>query len=141
MEEFQEKIGEILSDPESMAQVMKLVSALAPNMRGEVDKNRSADVPPLEAQTQFTIPEQESTHPPAVETAKIPQPSEMDRPSFQKPKNSFGTQKGVPPDRRCDLLLALKPYLKPSRAAMTDQIVQLLRVGNLLGIDIKDLFK
>ena len=46
-----------------------------------------------------------------------------------------------PKDRRCDLLEALKPYLKRSRAERVDQMIRILQISDILGIDTKKLFR
>ena len=46
MQEFQEKLNSVLSDPESMAQVMSMISALAPLMQnvGNADNKEKVKI-------------------------------------------------------------------------------------------------
>ncbi|MDD7300350.1 MAG: hypothetical protein PUG87_00195 [Eubacteriales bacterium] len=47
----------------------------------------------------------------------------------------------LPKDRRCELLEALKPYLKRSRAECVDQLIRILQISDILGIDTRKMFR
>lgn len=134
MQEFQEKLNGVLSDPESMARVMSMVSTLAPlmqnmgnsenseniNTNSEIKKNIDSEKFTNSLEPQFQFPE---SKPESIPAAKMSVPV--------KP----------PKDRRCDLLEALKPYLKRSRAERVDQMIRILQISDILGIDTRKLFR
>lgn len=56
-----------------------------------------------------------------------PQPEEPTVESFQKPEMPFQ----MPKDDRCELLCALKPFLKSDKAQKIDLMIRILQIANL----------
>ena len=134
MQEFQEKLNSVLSDPESMAQVMSMISTLAPlmqnvgnadneeNVKTNIDVNKNNDGKNVTNSLESPLPFSDST-PESIQASKMSVPVKL------------------PKDRRCELLEALKPYLKRSRAERVDQMIRILQISDILGIDTRKMFR
>ena len=134
MQEFQEKLNSVLSDPEQMAQVMNMVSTLAPLMQNignteneekvkiNIDNNKNNESKNVTNILESPLPIS-GPNPEAIPASKMSVPVEP------------------PKDRRCALLEALKPYLKRSRAERVDQMIRILQISDILGIDTRKLFR
>ena len=134
MQEFQEKLNSVLSDPESMAQVMSMISTLAPLMQnvGNADNkekvksnndiNKNSDDKNVTNGLESPLPIS-SSNTEALPASKMSVPVKL------------------PKDRRCELLEALKPYLKRSRAERVDQMIRILQISDILGIDTRKMFR
>lgn len=134
MQEIQEKLNSVLSDPESMAQVMSMISTLAPLMQnmGNADKKEN-----VKTNTDIDKNNDDKNVTNGLES---PLPiSSSNTEAFPASKMSVPVK--LPKDRRCDLLEALKPYLKRSRAECVDQMIRILQISDILGIDTKKLFR
>ena len=134
MQEFQEKLNSVLSDPESMAQVMSMISTLAPLMqnvgntdneekvKSNIDINKNNDDKNVTKGLESPLPIS-SSNTEAIPASKMSVPVKL------------------PKDRRCELLEALKPYLKRSRAECVDQMIRILQISDILGIDTRKMFR
>ena len=134
MQEFQEKLNSVLSDPESMAQVMSMISTLAPLMQNMGNADNKENV-----KTNTDI-DKNNDDKNVTNSLESPLPiSSSNTEAFPASKMSVPVK--LPKDRRCDLLEALKPYLKRSRAERVDQMIRILQISDILGIDTKKLFR
>ena len=134
MQEFQEKLNSVLSDPESMAQVMSMISSLAPLMQnvGNADNKEK-----VKSNNDINKNNDDKN---VTNNLESPLPiSSSNNEAFPASKMSVPVK--PPKDRRCDLLEALKPYLKRSRAERVDQMIRILQISDILGIDTKKLFR
>lgn len=134
MQEFQEKLNSVLSDPESMAQVMSMISTLAPLMQnvGNVDNEEK-----VKSNIDINKNNDDKN---VTNDLESPLPiSSSNTEAFPASKMSVPVK--LPKDRRCELLKALKPYLKRSRAERVDQMIRILQIGDILGIDTRKMFR
>ena len=131
MQELQEKINSVLSDPESLAQVMSMVSTLAPMMQNTDNPKCSENV----KQNSDNNKQDE-----AINVTKA-QPMSLTPEPEALPVSKMSAPVKLPKDRRCALLEALKPYLKRSRAERVDQLIRILQISDILGIDTRRLFR
>ena len=134
MQEFQEKLNSVLSDPESMAQVMSMISTLAPLMQNVGNANNKENV-----KTNTDI-DKNNDDKNVTNGLESPLPiSSSNTEAFPVSKMSVPVK--LPTDRRCELLEALKPYLKRSRAERVDQMIRILQISDILGIDTRKMFR
>ena len=134
MQEFQEKLNSVLSDPESMAKVMSMISTLAPLMQNVGNADNKENV-----KTNTDI-DKNNDDKNVTNGLESPLPiSSSNTEAFPVSKMSVPVK--LPKDRRCELLEALKPYLKRSRAERVDQMIRILQISDILGIDTKKLFR
>ena len=134
MQEFQEKLNSVLSDPESMAQVMSMISTLAPLMQnvGNADNKEK-----VKSNNDINKNNDDKNVTNGLES---PLPiSSSNTEAFPTSKMSVPVK--LPKDRRCELLEALKPYLKRSRAERVDQMIRILQISDILGIDTRKMFR
>lgn len=111
MEELEEKIHAVLSDPAQMEQIMNMARALG--LSGAAEAQERTDDTPSEP----------------------PQPSEM----MREPVAQLIRQAGKPDAREENLLNALKPFLKPSRREKIDRAMQVARLSHLAGYALRNL--
>ena len=134
MQEFQEKLNSVLSDPESMAQVMSMISTLAPLMQNAGNADNKEKV-----KSNIDI-NKNNDDKNVINGLESPLPIwSSSTEAFPSSKMSVPVK--LPKDRRCELLEALKPYLKRSRAERVDQMIRILQISDILGIDTKKLFR
>lgn len=107
MEDLQQALQKLLADPQQLSEL----SALA----------ASFGFPPPDAS------EASSAAPPHPEAPL--QPPTPSKPPIQRPS----PPSGAPDDRREKLLLALKPFLKPSRQKKLDQALRIARLTHIAG--------
>lgn len=134
MKEFQEKLNSVLSDPESMAQVMSMISTLAPLMQnvGNADNKEK-----VKSNNDINKNNDDKNVTNGLES---PLPiSNSNTEAFPASKMSVPVK--LPKDRRCELLEALKPYLKRSRAECVDRMIRILQISDILGIDTRKMFR
>lgn len=113
-EGLEDKLQQILNDPNSMAQIMSLAQSFG--LQG----------------TQEPTPQPQS---PPVQAAFSPSMADMGFAQaimglMQQSQNTDGKQEA--------LLCALKPFLKPERRAKIDQAMQLARISHLAGFALKN---
>ena len=134
MQELQEKLNSVLSDPESMAQVISMISTLAPLMQnmGNADNKEY-----VKTNTDIS---KNYDHENVTNSLESPLPISGSKPEAI-PASKMSALVKPPKDRRCDLLEALKPYLKRSRAERVDQMIRILQISDILGIDTKKMFR
>ena len=134
MQEFQEKLNSVLSDPESMAQVMSMISTLAPLMQNAGNADN-------EEKVKSNIDINKNNDDKNV-TNSLESPLQISSSNTEAfPASKMSVPVKLPKDRRCELLEALKPYLKRSRAERVDQMIRILQISDILGIDTKKLFR
>ena len=134
MQEFQEKLNSVLSDPESMAQVMSMISTLAPLMQnvGNADN---------EEKVKSNIDINKNNDDKNV-TNSLESPLQISSSNTEAfPASKMSVPVKLPKDRRCELLEALKPYLKRSRAECVDQMIRILQISDIHGIDTRKMFR
>ena len=116
MDDLEQKIQSVLSDPEQMQQVLNMARALGVSIpeRGE-PKAREQETPP---------PEQ-----------NIPPQAGVD--ALSEPVSQLLQQAGKLEKRQENLLNALKPFLKPNRREKIDRAMQVARLSHLAGYALR----
>ena len=108
-DDFSAKLNGILSDPAAMQQVMSIASEL---------------MKPQNSQTEPSIPVGQSE----------PEASESFKDQHHDPEPAI--QVSAPPkmqnDARCELLCALKPFLRVERAEKIDMMIRVLQISKFV---------
>lgn len=107
------RLNSILSDPQALSRIMTLASGLMSSDEGAA-RSRSPE-PEFEAVPDLSEPSESS--PPGLGAAQ--------------PAGAFSGLGQSREDHRCELLRALKPYLRKSRAGKLDMMISLLQVTQL----------
>ena len=115
MEDLEQKIQQVLSDPAQMQQVLDMA-----RMLGVTLPEGTAAAPDASQANADTAPEQEHDTSPA-------QPPE----ALRAPVAALLQQAGRLDARQEHLLNALKPFLKPSRREKIDRALQVARLSHL----------
>lgn len=114
MNDFEDKLNAILSNPDAMAQVMNLAqslgSTMSPSQQSQQSEGTPSEPPPMSANAGEDL---FSLLDPALIGKFLPLLSELNR--------SDG-------DQRLQLLLALKPFLKPERRDKVERAVKAARL-------------
>ena len=122
MNEWEEKLNTLLSDPDAMSQVVNMAQALSAQMGGNAPQGEGNAAPPPPSQN--TSPPPDAGNPfsqfgsidPELLQRLIPVIKQMNRPESSE-TSAF--------------LYALRPFLKPSRRDKVDRAVQLARMIHL----------
>ena len=116
MDDLEQKIQSVLSDPEQMQQVLNMARALGVSIpeSGE-PKAREQEASP---------PEQ-----------NIPPQAGVD--ALSEPVSQLLQQAGKLEKRQENLLNALKPFLKPNRREKIDRAMQVARLSHLAGYALR----
>lgn len=116
MDDLEQKIQSVLSDPEQMQQVLNMARALGVSIpeSGE-PKAREQETP---------LPEQD-----------IPPQAGVD--ALSEPVSQLLQQAGKLEKRQENLLNALKPFLKPNRREKIDRAMQVARLSHLAGYALR----
>ncbi len=109
-EGFEDKLNQILSDPDSMAKIMSLAQSLG----GEQNAPPPPPAPPR------------------------PQPSPPPDDAFVKGILRLMQQAQHTDKRQEALLCALKPYLAPERQAKIDEALRIAKLSQLAGLAFKN---
>lgn len=120
MNEWEEKLNTLLSDPDAMSQVVNMAQALSAQMGGNAPQGEGNAAPP----PQNASPPPDDGNPfsqlgsidPKLLQRLIPVIRQMNRPESSE-TSAF--------------LYALRPFLKPSRRDKVDRAVQLARMIHL----------
>ena len=120
MNEWEEKLNTLLSDPDAMSQVVNMAQALSAQMGGNAPQGKGNAAPP----PQNASPPPDDGNPfsqlgsidPELLQRLIPVIKQMNRPESSE-TSAF--------------LYALRPFLKPSRRDKVDRAVQLARMIHL----------
>lgn len=120
MNEWEEKLNTLLSDPDAMSQVVNMAQALSAQMGGNAPQGEGNAAPP----PQNASPPPDAGNPfsqlgsidPELLQRLIPVIKQMNRPESSE-TSAF--------------LYALRPFLKPSRRDKVDRAVQLARMIHL----------
>ena len=120
MNEWEEKLNTLLSDPDAMSQVVNMAQALSAQMGGNAPQGKGNAAPP----PQNASPPPDAGNPfsqlgsidPELLQRLIPVIKQMNRPESSE-TSAF--------------LYALRPFLKPSRRDKVDRAVQLARMIHL----------
>lgn len=120
MNEWEEKLNTLLSDPDAMSQVVNMAQALSAQMGGNAPQGEGNAAPP----PQNASPPPDAGNPfsqfgsidPELLQRLIPVIRQMNRPESSE-TSAF--------------LYALRPFLKPSRRDKVDRAVQLARMIHL----------
>lgn len=116
MDDLEQKIQSVLSDPEQMQQVLNMARALGVSIpESEEPKARGQETPP---------PEQ-----------NIPPQAGVD--ALSEPVSQLLQQAGKLEKRQENLLNALKPFLKPNRREKIDRAMQVARLSHLAGYALR----
>ena len=122
MNEWEEKLNTLLSDPDAMSQVVNMAQALSAQMGGNAPQGEGNAAPPPPPQN--TSPPPDAGNPfsqfgsidPELLQRLIPVIKQMNRPESSE-TSAF--------------LYALRPFLKPSRRDKVDRAVQLAQMIHL----------
>ena len=116
MDDLEQKIQSVLSDPEQMQQVLNMARALGVSIpESEEPKAR----------------EQETSPP----VQNIPPQAGVD--ALSEPVSQLLQQAGKLEKRQENLLNALKPFLKPNRREKIDRAMQVARLSHLAGYALR----
>ena len=116
MDDLEQKIQSVLSDPEQMQQVLNMARALGVSIpESEEPKAR----------------EQETSQP----EQNIPPQAGVD--ALPEPVSQLLQQAGKLEKRQENLLNALKPFLKPNRREKIDRAMQVARLSHLAGYALR----
>ncbi len=116
MDDLEQKIQSVLSDPEQMQQVLNMARALGVSIpEREAPKAREQETSP---------PEQ-----------NIPPQAGVD--ALSEPVSQLLQQAGKLEKRQENLLNALKPFLKPNRREKIDRAMQVARLSHLAGYALR----
>jgi len=118
MDDIMNKIGEILSDPESIKQISELAQMF---MSETGNNNNASDENPEKSENSSDTGDSLF--------------SGLDFSKLMKLQEIMGAVSGK--DKNADLLLALKPHLSPERQKKTDKAIKLLKLLTVWNI-IKD---
>ncbi|MDO4812652.1 MAG: hypothetical protein Q3995_03915 [Eubacteriales bacterium] len=114
MNDWEEKLNTLLSDPDAMAQVVNMAQTLSAQMGGNAQQSSdNAAPPPPDAGNPFS---QFSSIDPDLLQRLIPVLKQMNRPESSE---------------TAAFLYALRPFLRPSRRDKVDRAVQLARMIHL----------
>lgn len=122
MNEWEEKLNTLLSDPDAMSQVVNMAQALSAQMGGSAPQGEESAAPPPPPQNASPPPDagnpfsQLGSIDPELLQRLIPVIKQMNRPESSE-TSAF--------------LYALRPFLKPSRRDKVDRAVQLARMIHL----------
>ena len=122
MNEWEEKLNTLLSDPDAMSQVVNMAQALSAQMGGSAPQGEGSTAPPPPPQNASPPPDdgnpfsQLGSIDPELLQRLIPVIKQMNRPESSE-TSAF--------------LYALRPFLKPSRRDKVDRAVQLARMIHL----------
>ncbi|MDD7538483.1 MAG: hypothetical protein PUJ93_05815 [Oscillospiraceae bacterium] len=122
MNEWEEKLNTLLSDPDAMSQVVNMAQALSAQMGGSAPQGEGSTAPPPPPQNASPPPDagnpfsQLGAIDPELLQRLIPVIKQMNRPESSE-TSAF--------------LYALRPFLKPSRRDKVDRAVQLARMIHL----------
>ena len=126
--EFSERLNQLLSNPEALSQILSTAMSLFPS--GKASDRREDDHPPsgkadfVQEQESGTASDFRSERDP-VDALPVGAFSGLKSGGF----DNFGGSKSG--DHRCELLRALKPYLRHSRADKVDMMIKVLQVSAL----------
>lgn len=148
--EFSERLNQLLSNPEALSQILNTAMSLFPSGKDSGGRREDRDDPIPAGKADF-VQEQESE--PASRHEFRPEPKQTSDDAlpvgaFSGLKSggfdNFGgskigsgrpdsgrTDSLNPYDHRCELLRALKPYLRHSRADKVDMMIKVLQVSAL----------
>lgn len=116
MDDLEQKIQSVLSDPEQMQQVLNMARALGVSIpESEEPKAREQETSP---------PDQ-----------NIPPQAGVD--TLSEPVSQLLQQAGKLEKRQENLLNALKPFLKPNRREKIDRAMQVARLSHLAGYALR----
>ena len=116
MDDLEQKIQSVLSDPEQMQQVLNMARALG------VSIPESGE--PTAREQETPLPEQD-----------IPPQAGVD--ALSEPVSQLLQQAGKLEKRQENLLNALKPFLKPNRREKIDRAMQVARLSHLAGYALR----
>lgn len=122
MNEWEEKLNTLLSDPDAMSQVVNMAQALSAQMGGNAPQGEGNAAPPTTPQNASPPPDagnpfsQLGSIDPELLQRLIPVIKQMNR-SESSETSAF--------------LYALRPFLRPSRRDKVDRAVQLARMIHL----------
>ncbi len=102
-DDFSEKLSQILSNPQMMAQIKSLADTMTENGAKE---ERNEEMPPA-----LSLPEKQAV------------------PAFFTPSSSF--EKNM--KNTCALLTALKPFLDENRCAKVDKMLSMIHFAEMAG--------
>jgi hypothetical protein len=124
--QFDEKLNQILSDPNTMNQIMSIASSLSGGESGASSPPAEA-VSPLPA-TQATTPA--PAGPDLSALSALLGGSGLDAATLGKLGSLTAQLQGE--DEKTALLNALRPFLRPERAERVDRVIQLTRLSRVV---------
>ena len=148
MSELEEKLENILGNPQAMAQIMSLAQSL--NLGGAAQA-APAEPPPQEQPRDRAAPQSgEPPQPPAPSLPAAPSPSGggpegllgalggLDPGALSAAAGLIGQFTGGGDDKRTALLTALRPFVREERYAKLDKAIQIAKLSRLIrsGLDL-----
>lgn len=123
MSEFEDKLGAILGDPDTMAQIMSLAQDLG-SPTGSDRASSPAAPPPASSQSTPDL------------SSLLSSFGEVDPQLIQRALQLF-SEFSHSDDERAALLLALKPFLKEERYAKVDRAVRIARLSRVIRVALR----
>lgn len=136
--ELSERLNQLLNNPEALSQILSTAMSLFPS--GKASDRREDDHPPsgkadfVQEQESGTASDFRSERDPvdALPVGAFSGLKSGGSDSFIGSKSGSGRSDSRNPyDHRCELLRALKPYLRHSRADKVDMMIKVLQVSAL----------
>lgn len=126
MAQFEEKLGAILNDPQTMSRILSIAQSL------DASKGQAQDRPPAEEIPAEPVPAEVSPPQPAAELPGL----DLDPRLMAAGMQALAAWQG-PEDSRTALLQALRPFLKPERHGKLDKALRVTRLSRVIraGLD------
>ncbi len=119
MDDLEEKINSVLSDPVQMQKIMAIAQSL-----GMPPPQQTATEPPNQMQ------------PPSIES-QAPNAEQTEPTVFPPNAAALLSQAGKLDKKQENLLNALRPFLRPARRQKFDRALQIARISHLAGFALK----
>lgn len=118
MADFSEMLSGIMNNPQAMQQIMALAQSLG--LQGQAGQPQTGNTPPP-PQQQLPQPVQQYSQP------QQPDPTQLLQGLLQMSRQSGGDE------RQLALFQALKPFIRPERAAKLDRAIQVAKISRMAG--------
>lgn len=118
MADFSEMLSGIMNNPQAMQQIMALAQSLG--LQGQAGQPQAVNASPP-PQQQLSQPIQQYSQP------QQPDPTQLLQGLLQMSRQSGGDE------RQLALFQALKPFIRPERAAKLDRAIQVAKISRMAG--------
>jgi hypothetical protein len=126
MSELDDKLNQILSNPDTMNQIMSIANSLSAGGSG----NASSSAEP-------TAPEPSGGTPDLSALTSLLGSSSGVDPKLMSTLSQLMEEYAKPEDEKAALLQALKPFLREERSARVDRLIQLTRLSRVVRLALQ----